>query len=654
MARGAKKAEPAVVPSSQQDELADDPQFAPQLNLPPPKLKRQRTKSTSSNSTKSKVKETADVPQKRKPTPKVTKPSVASSSSKLERPQQPSSDSSSSNLDRFRYKQRPPALEEKDSNAPYKPPRKKSRSNDQKRADRDGDETSEATMSKQAGKRPGREEIVFTMPELDEDGEPIMPSSPAQAASVPIAEAYDEATASSTPSNSSIDLPRGMQTRLRRDSADSPSSPRASPAKLTANAPASSNTFSDTVRAHKSSPTTPKVPRTAEDEQEIARCLEELQGEDFDVMGFEEDLVQEEKADKVTSDPQPMSSRPTSSAPMDVDEAHGTAPELEAGDEDEQMPPSPLASPEPNALEDDAHAPVPPRLNPQAFDHIMEGKEPSTSSSQLQSDANHPNSTPSLAQAHPRRSTAAAPRPPPQDLFAALAANPSPPRPRPTHRLVPLTTAGLSSHLEALVSAHIAEAASCKSRVSSLEKSLKARDEEIGALSAGLKQVKGEREELEREVESGRKEVEGWKGKVDLLREVRRGLLSELRERDERIAELEREKEERERGKRGGEDGNEASAEDDSTRQDPPIVAPPAFVEDTERQQEDPLTSDTNTSDANTEQEQVEQVEPKESEEGAATSEVEKDDEVPRDLDAAAADERTEAVARAEDEEGTK
>lgn len=211
------------------------------------------------------------------------------------------------------------------------------------------------------------------------------------------------------------------------------------------------------------------------------------------------------------SNPRPMTPHLTSLAEKNETQAEGAAAEVEVNGEDENVLPSPLPSPDPFALEDEANSPVPPRLNPQAFDLIMAGKEPSTSFSQPQLDLTHPKSTPSLAQPHPRRSTAAAliphPQPPPQDLVAALVANPFPPRPRPTHRLVPLTTSGLASHLEALVSSHVAEADSYKSRVTSLEKSLKARNEEIEALSAGLKQVKGEREALEMEVEGGRREI---------------------------------------------------------------------------------------------------------------------------------------------------
>jgi predicted nucleic acid-binding Zn-ribbon protein len=253
------------------------------------------------------------------------------------------------------------------------------------------------------------------------------------------------------------------------------------------------------------------------------------------------------------------------------------------------MLPSPVASPDLFGLDDAADAPVPPRLDAHALDLIMAGREPYNSTLQLQSDLARPKSTPSRAHPHPRRPNAAAapiPHPPPQDLFAALAANPSPPRPRPTHRLVPLTTAGLSSHLEALVSSHVAEAASYKSRVASLKKSLKARDEEIGALSAGLKQVKGEREALEQQVEEGKQEIEGWKGKVNVLREVRRGLLSEVKERDERITQLEQEKERWEHERKSGEEGDVVAAtEDDSSRHDA-VAGSPTTIEDIEPQKD--------------------------------------------------------------------
>jgi len=323
MARGAHNAEAAAVPSSQHDELEDDPQFAPQLQLAPPKPKRRRTKSTSS--TEAKPKEAAATVKKRKPAPKVTKPSVTSSSSsstsKLDKPQAaPSSHSASSSaLERFRYKHAPPILDEKDSNAPYKLPRKRSRDHeDPKRADRGGsskgDETGEDTMSKQAGKRARKaEEIVFTMPELDEDGEPIVPPSPAQVTSVPVAEAPPRSPTpkrrpssdpvpkkkkkkivphppSSNTSNSSSELPPGMQASLRRDpAASSSSSPR--PPQCNLPSKASPESASDTTLPHKTSPTTPKVPRTAEDEQEIAGCLEALKADDFDMFELDEEVA---------------------------------------------------------------------------------------------------------------------------------------------------------------------------------------------------------------------------------------------------------------------------------------------------------------------------------------------------------------------------
>lgn len=189
-------------------------------------------------------------------------------------------------------------------------------------------------------------------------------------------------------------------------------------------------------------------------------------------------------------------------------------------------------------LEAEASGPavvVPPRLNAQAFDLLLAG---APASSHSKSEPNPHRSTPPGRATHPSTSTA-----PRQDLLAALAANPAPPPPRVTHRLVPLTPSGLVSHLEALLDTSSSETSSLKARVKSLEASLAARDAEIGHLSEGLRTVKGERAALEVQAEEGRKEVEGWKGKVDLLKEVRRGLLSELQEEEERIAELESERE---------------------------------------------------------------------------------------------------------------
>lgn len=299
----------AVVPSSQQDELEDDPQFAPQLQLAPPKPKRQRTKLTSSRARST---ETFEALQERESALKITKPSVTSSSKVDTRPVQAAASSTSSiALERYRYKQGSPPVNKNDSNAPYKQPRKGSRDKEQKRADRDrswkGDAASEATTSKQVGKMPRRDDIVFTMPELDEDGEPIVPPSPAQAAFLPIAEAPPHAstpkrglsfddkftTTSSAASKSSIELPPGMQARLRRDSVDLPSSPRPSQASLTSNA--LRHHSSSNVSAQKPSSTTSKLPRTVEDEQEIAGCLEALQADDFHMFELDEEEVLDDK-----------------------------------------------------------------------------------------------------------------------------------------------------------------------------------------------------------------------------------------------------------------------------------------------------------------------------------------------------------------------
>lgn len=254
---------------------------------------------------------------------------------------------------------------------------------------------------------------------------------------------------------------------------------------------------------------------------------------------------------------------------------------------------SPIASADHFAF-DNAAAPVPPRLNAQAFELLLAVNEPSTSSPRLQSNLTLPEVSPPLAHSQSPRLTSFAPTPrsrPPQNLCAAPATYPypSPPRTRPTHRLVPLTTSGLVSHLETLVNSHVAEAASHKARVTLLEQSLKVRDEEIGALSAGLKQVKREREALERELEMGRKEIGQWKGKVDVLKEVRKGLLREVKESDARVAELERERErEREQWERErtrGDVGARVSAEKESIWQDT-IVIPSAIEEDIEPQQQ--------------------------------------------------------------------
>lgn len=136
-----------------------------------------------------------------------------------------------------------------------------------------------------------------------------------------------------------------------------------------------------------------------------------------------------------------------------------------------------------------------------------------------------------------------------------------------------------------------------------------------------------------------------------MLKEVRRGLLSEVRERDERIAELEREKEERE-GR--SEEGDFAAAENDSSRQDA-IAGPPAIVEEIEHQKEDLQKSD--TIDANAESVQDDEIEPNEAVEGEPTSQIEQNAEVPPESDTTLQDEKKdEAGPRVEEEqeEGTK
>lgn len=271
--------------SSQVDELEEDPQFAPQLQLPPPKPKRQRTKATASKS-----KAVTAAPFK-SATAQVTKPAIASTSKRVEQQQQPPSSGSSGTLERFRYQKPPAALEEKDKNAKSKPTRKRSREKEPKGA---AESASEAPAPKREdSKRRKKEEVVFTMPELDEDGEPIFPtpvkaaSRPAEgrpspfalrgppSPSAPIPKSTKQVKPpSSDPSSSSIGLPSAVKARIRAHPPSS-NSERQLPSPAMPTLP--SQPHSDTLRVEKSSGTSAHAARSLVDEEQIADCLAALE-----------------------------------------------------------------------------------------------------------------------------------------------------------------------------------------------------------------------------------------------------------------------------------------------------------------------------------------------------------------------------------------
>ena len=156
----------------------------------------------------------------------------------------------------------------------------------------------------------------------------------------------------------------------------------------------------------------------------------------------------------------------------------------------------------------------------------------------------------------PHQQIPALPRSPAHRAFSparpsSLARPLTPPRPSPfTHSLVALSPEGFSSALRTYLSARQSTSEAAVAEVARLEGVVRERHMELGRLSAELKGLKGEKEGWEKERSEGAKreeearvERERLAREVDVLREVRRGLLGGRRELEKRVEEFEEKKE---------------------------------------------------------------------------------------------------------------
>ena len=152
----------------------------------------------------------------------------------------------------------------------------------------------------------------------------------------------------------------------------------------------------------------------------------------------------------------------------------------------------------------------------------------------------------------------------------------TPPRRPPGYRLVPLTVEGLASHAREVVAAAASSGAPStettylRGEVRRLAVELEARDKLLGERDVLVRGAQGAQERFERERGEWAEERRALVAKVDALREVRRGLLRELREEQERGDGLE----DRVRALEGA--SERAAAGTSDVEQEPVVDVPPA------------------------------------------------------------------------------
>ncbi|BGP08153.1 hypothetical protein JCM10049v2_003999 [Rhodotorula toruloides] len=116
------------------------------------------------------------------------------------------------------------------------------------------------------------------------------------------------------------------------------------------------------------------------------------------------------------------------------------------------------------------------------------------------------------------------------------------------YRLVPLSIDGLVSHLREVVSASsrsstkggLFEVEYLRGEVSRLIEQLEERDEVIKSLAEQVRDAERDAAERNEREEAWEEERQAFERKVDVLREVRRGLLGQVKELEGRVEELER------------------------------------------------------------------------------------------------------------------
>ncbi|KPV74716.1 uncharacterized protein RHOBADRAFT_44236 [Rhodotorula graminis WP1] len=448
------------------------------------------------------------------------------------------------------------------------------------------------------------DEFVFVMPDLDEDGEPIVdPDSPAQATrtSPPPASSLVHVAANSPsptkpqrspfianparplpprtpspahlpPSSSSIDLPDALAARVYAHSSPAPllplpqgqsephtsttlvasdEGPGAPPRERSSSPPFVPRGRGGTTlvqlsaapaRGVAASPgTTPRVtastassqraPLTREEEHEVSALLAALEG-----MGDGE-LQEGAFETYVETCVEPMQAGGAARRAREAVGSGGAREEV--FDPDKTLvdaSPGPLAGLD--AVSSGSPSPADATANPFADDVPLPAPAPSRSTAFLRSPtppAPAPLPSPPRARAAPPHAAAS---PAPNPFYRPA----TPPRRPPGYRLVPLTVEGLATHAREVVAAASSsstETAFLRGEVRRLAKELEARDTLLGEREAVVRRAQGEQERFERERAEWAEEQKALVAKVDALREVRRGLLRELREERERADGLE-------------------------------------------------------------------------------------------------------------------
>ncbi|BGP40277.1 hypothetical protein JCM10450v2_004257 [Rhodotorula kratochvilovae] len=438
------------------------------------------------------------------------------------------------------------------------------------------------------------DEAVFFLPELDEDGEPIFPDSPdppaapraAAAGPSPARSHFHPAphaslvdaqhspfrpagtrthsarpsparasrpasssapTARSTPARrppSSIDLPDALAARVYARASPSPS-----PAP-SAHGPSASATLGIVGRS--SSPFVPlALAAGGEGKRAGSQRLTSVQREEVDALcaGLEMDFEEDERDEDALETCGETITQVEEDKAANLRASEVQPAQLEKmGEVDVDDPDKTLVDVAPNPIEKDAPAPSPSASNassrvfddPFANDVPIGPPRPTPPASFLRSP------TPPLPLQFPAPAphvpspAPAAPSVIPNRFYRATT---PPPRP-PGYRLVPLTASGLAEHARAVAdaaatSANTGETAFLRGEVARLVGELGARDLLLGDREAAAREASGRVERWEERGREWGEERRAWEARVDVLREVRRGLLGQLEEERARVSELE-------------------------------------------------------------------------------------------------------------------
>ncbi|GEM07158.1 hypothetical protein Rt10032_c02g1175 [Rhodotorula toruloides] len=424
------------------------------------------------------------------------------------------------------------------------------------------DETKENVSTKRR-----RPEPVFVIPDFDEDGNPLEPEretspSPIAFASTPaklsaVLFAADTRQLQSSPfrpqtcvikqSNesgqapalsahtsplrqlpSSIELPTQLVTRLMRQPAEAEGTHGASESAEAGTRPPPSS-----ASAH----------LTSEQQQTVEKLIADLEGMDADAFEEDEELLQERE--ELTRDA-------GRALHEDADE--------DADNTLVDPPPADLDNlARPDAYPEAAMA----RLVLPPTDEVARAEDRPRDASTIAKDVNLASAASSQRQLEVdvdarsaiRLLNDVSPGRPPALPHRARLASPqsfprpqTPSRPLPAYRLVPLTIDGLVSHLREVVSdssSSVSKGGSfeveyLRGEVSRLIGQLKQRDEVIKSLAEQVRDAERDAAERDEREQASEEERRAWERKVDVLREVRRGLLGQVKELEEHVEELEK------------------------------------------------------------------------------------------------------------------